>query len=481
MLNLDAYRTPVELIIPIDAWKKIRAETAEDELAEALCAATAGLPMPDAEITKFQAINAFQALKRTPLHELLDAGPLTLLRSPEARQPHYHTRLKPPGGAASNYLFHTTRLRTPKDKFPSAWEKWHDDHLRLLVCRRLLHLKHVKFINNATIRWALHMTGATPAQFKPGVAKAVYDLTGAQDVLDFSMGWGDRLAGFCASASTRHYTGIDPNPDLHPLYQQQIQMYGVGKKFDMIKAAAEDVALGEERFDLVFTSPPYFGVEKYAAGTGNESTQSWARYPTAEMWRDGFLLPVIKRAWAALKPKGVLAINIADIKQRGDAHPLCGWLSDAVKALPHARYQFTLGMRLQGANYSTDRRQQVSGEPIWFWTKGERELPMQVPGVLPSPIQPQQVDAIPFPLAEAPKKKNRGSPATSPKIVEQVLKDYDALIGGTTIGRKYGIDKRTVYNILIRNGRKLRTRSDRKGEATSVPLSIVAGLSRGVK
>ena len=33
-------------------------------------------------------------------------------------------------------------------------------------------------------------------QFKPIVAKTIYDMTDAKTVLDTSMGWGDRLTGF---------------------------------------------------------------------------------------------------------------------------------------------------------------------------------------------------------------------------------------------------------------------------------------------
>ena len=48
-------------------------------------------------------------------------------------------------------------------------------------------------------------------QFKPIVAKTIYNMTDAKTVLDTSMGWGDRLAGFFASNAT-HYIGCDPNP-----------------------------------------------------------------------------------------------------------------------------------------------------------------------------------------------------------------------------------------------------------------------------
>ena len=47
------------------------------------------------------------------------------------------------------------------------------------------------------------------AQFKPNVAKMFYDMNEAKTVLDFSMGWGDRLAGAFASETVEHYVGLD--------------------------------------------------------------------------------------------------------------------------------------------------------------------------------------------------------------------------------------------------------------------------------
>ena len=51
-------------------------------------------------------------------------------------------------------------------------------------------------------------------QFKPVVAKAIYDITEAKTVLDTSCGWGDRLAGFFASDAEEYY-GCDPNPNTY--------------------------------------------------------------------------------------------------------------------------------------------------------------------------------------------------------------------------------------------------------------------------
>ncbi len=61
-------------------------------------------------------------------------------------------------------------------------------------------------------------------QFKPVVAKAIYDITEAKTVLDTSCGWGDRLAGFFASNAEEYY-GCDPNPNTYRRYQEQISQY----------------------------------------------------------------------------------------------------------------------------------------------------------------------------------------------------------------------------------------------------------------
>lgn len=469
MIDLTPFRTDAGIVIDRATWAQLRATTPADALAIALCEASEGMPMPDAQISETRAWAAFNRLRAAPLEALLGPGQIELLRSPSTIQPNYHTRLKPPGNAASNYFFHRLRLKTPKAGIPSAWQKWHEPILRLRVFRRFLRLKHPNRIENSTVRLALHTTGATPSQFKPGVAKAVCELVQAVRVLDLSMGWGDRLAGFCASGCTRHYTGIDPNLDLHPLYHQQVYLYGTGKEFTFIPRPAEDVlAHPQEAFDLVFTSPPYFGTERYGAGTGHEASQSWSRYPSPDQWRECFLRPILQRAWVALRPGGILAINIADITQRGVYYPLCNWTRSIVESLPGSVFKFALGMRLQGGNYSENCRDAVSGEPIWMWSKGPRDLPMVLPGLrgpasslIPVPKK-HAATALPISALKEPipirkkawwtKPGYRGSPPTDQVIAGRIIADYQAGIGPTTISRTYRISKPTIYRILDRVG-----------------------------
>jgi hypothetical protein len=466
MIDLSHYRTPTGLLIDELSWKTLRSAVPDDALAEALCAASEGMPMPDSPLTAAQASGAFERLRAASLTDLLEPKRIKLLRCPPTVQPNYCTALKPPGNEAANYFFHRIRLRTPKANYPSPWEKWHDPALRLRVFRRFLHFKRETKLDGAATRRALHQTGATPAQFKPGVAKAVYELTGAKRVLDLSMGWGDRLAGFCASSSTGHYTGIDPNPELHPLYLEQMALYGTTKGVTLVNAPAETVpAFPAGSFDLAFTSPPYFGTERYGAGTTHEGAQSWHRYQAPHEWRDGFLRPTIEKAWQALTPGGVLALNIADIAHKGVCYPLCTWVQEIVSRLPAARFHFALGMRLQSANYSSESRSEHSGEPIWFWSKGERALPWHLPTMeerarsdrvaLAAERAAAKAAEASRPKAWWTRKGVRGSPPTPPDVVAQVITDYRSGLTPPRVATKNGISKPTTYRILHDAGVRL--------------------------
>ena len=56
-------------------------------------------------------------------------------------------------------------------------------------------------------------------------SKIIYDMFKSENILDFSMGWGDRLAGFYASEYGKHYVGLDPRGENHPIYKEQSEFY----------------------------------------------------------------------------------------------------------------------------------------------------------------------------------------------------------------------------------------------------------------
>ena len=72
----------------------------------------------------------------------------------------------------------------------------------------------------------------------------------------------------------------------------------------------EDFDYGEYQnyFDVVFTSPPYFSVERYS----HDDTQSWVRYKNIDVWNEHFLHKALGKIIPTVK-KGGIAVNIADV------------------------------------------------------------------------------------------------------------------------------------------------------------------------
>ena len=62
-----------------------------------------------------------------------------------------------------------------------------------------------RHLREGTYMSAFRLGTYIATQFKPVVAKTIYDMTKANTVLDPSCGWGDRLAGFFASNATEYY------------------------------------------------------------------------------------------------------------------------------------------------------------------------------------------------------------------------------------------------------------------------------------
>ena len=85
------------------------------------------------------------------------------------------------------------------------------------------------------------------------------------------------------------------------------------KDITLHKCGSEDFK-DKNKFDLCFTSPPYFNKEKYS----NEDTQSFIKFPTKEQWYDGFLKPTIKNCFNSMKDNGVFIFNIKNTKDLPD-------------------------------------------------------------------------------------------------------------------------------------------------------------------
>jgi hypothetical protein len=171
------------------------------------------------------------------------------------------------------------------------------------------------------------------ANFRPGFALLLLRTYAPENGiwLDTSAGFGGRLVAFAASQLSR-YIGIDPSSQSNIGNHAMARDLLIDDRVTLIQQPAEDVSVrelgGGESCDFAFTSPPYFGKERYT----DEPDQSFKRYPTGESWRDGFLLPTMQLQFAALKPGAVSVVNIADVTIKNETYPLVHWATSCAKA-----------------------------------------------------------------------------------------------------------------------------------------------------
>ncbi len=223
-----------------------------------------------------------------------------------------------------------------------------------------------KFDQKTFIR-AGRLSGQMVTQFRPSVAKAIYDLFGAKNVLDPSAGWGDRLVGFLAS-NAESYIGIDPNTKLHVPYGETHEFYEPTKSVKTICSPSEDVDYTNLKYDFVFTSPPYFNVELYC----KEGTQSIVRYPEFDLWKKRYLFASLKLIYEGLDEGGRIALNICDNPKLKITHDLIFFMNSL-----GAVYEGVIGyeINIRPGSVRKDHGSEKRGEPILVWSKGNAPEP----------------------------------------------------------------------------------------------------------
>jgi len=285
---------------------------------------------------------------------------------------HFYIEQVKTGNMASDFFHQYNRFLCDSQVAPSPFRSWHVPKLRNGVLNALFSLKYTE-INNNKLRNAIGLRKYIASQFKPSVACFLYDFFKAKHVLDFSSGWGDRLAGFYASKNTISYTGIDPNKRLVQSYKEQQKLYEsyTHKDIFLFNECAEsfDYSKVNKKFDFIFTSPPYFNIEKYT----QEENQSWKKYRKFDNWLENFLFETLRNAWEQLEEGGILAINISDVYSGHKINQICDPMNDFISSLEGSFYMGCLGMKMsKRPNNKTTQKDGVFVEPIWFFSKNKK-------------------------------------------------------------------------------------------------------------
>lgn len=367
--ELSSYITNGDLNLDRQSWEQLQSAYSRDDITASLkqLILQDNINLPLKKITEQEAKSSFLELVSYKCKEIKQGTLVT--RYPysfDSVGDGYFIDETNIGSLASDYFQQESRFLCDCINSPSPYRTWNSDKFLNSLLKSLWTLK-VKELNSHIFRTCLSLRKYIASQFKPAVAKSIYEKFNSVDVLDFSAGWGDRLCGFYACQNTRSYIGIDPNTRVFEKYSLQSNFYSTlteAKETSFINLPAEEVDLEENIVDTVFTSPPYFNIERYS----NEETQSYKRYRKLEDWLNNFLYKAIDLSVKCLKPKGYLIINISDVYSNHQINKICDPMNMYIKE-KGLKYCGLLGMRMAKRPNSFANKEGIFVEPIWIWQK----------------------------------------------------------------------------------------------------------------
>jgi hypothetical protein len=191
---------------------------------------------------------------------------------------------------------------------------WNDDDKLKEIIKKTWdwQLKHGngKFtLNRLRQNFKIYGGNQSVSNFRPTAAKYIYNTYGNNGVIwDMSCGWGGRLIGFLAS-DCKKYIGTEPSTKtFEGLLKLENELNIDNKIVELHKLGSEVFRPEKDTLDLCFTSPPYFDTEKYS----DEETQSYKKYPSTDLWINGFLKDTISNCFHGLKKDGYMLMNIAN-------------------------------------------------------------------------------------------------------------------------------------------------------------------------
>lgn len=165
------------------------------------------------------------------------------------------------------------------------------------------------------------------ANFCPKNARDIYfryhDINGETlNILDTSCGFGSRMSAVLLNG--HNYCGFDPNKKLFKQLQAEKQFLRENNIIEKTQrcglycqgSETHRVEL-DNLFDVSFTSPPYFNLEKYA----DDNSASTENYNNYSKWLEQFAKPTIDNTYNYLKIGGYAMINIKNLT-RGRKEPL---------------------------------------------------------------------------------------------------------------------------------------------------------------
>ena len=221
--NMEPY-----LEIDEKEWEYIKNTFDKEDVKESLAKVAMTYEIPYAEMSMKDAYRDYLKLKGMNHNDVLVDGEWFAREGTEYRygltyegKQQYFKRINT-GNKSSNYFQQVNRWSVDGTVSPGPKRTWESEKFMTSLMGSAYSLKLPK-INRNVLRTMIGLRKYICAQFKPNVAKVLYDKLSSKNILDFSAGWGDRLAGFYSSETSEYYLGIDPRKENHPIYVWMIK------------------------------------------------------------------------------------------------------------------------------------------------------------------------------------------------------------------------------------------------------------------
>ncbi len=277
----------------------------------------------------------------------------------------------------TDFFTEEIRLTTSKRKFmeDTPMEMWKKHFRDIIEAGRILQVEancSSSPVQPYFIRQAVFEMTKESSNFRPTLALSFYKYFKPKNILDISAGWGDRLIGALAYSvhefEFSSYVGFDPNINLQQAYRQIVDEFIPEdlsrEQFRVFPLPFEDstetLLSLRHKFDLVFSSIPYFDFEQYDVGHGaspGRKNQSTVRYKDQTLWVINFLIPTIRIAARFLEVGGNLALNM-----EGYYVTILFKHYDDVFSAANLKYQGIIG-------YGSDDPQDKKIHPTYVWSK----------------------------------------------------------------------------------------------------------------
>jgi hypothetical protein len=198
----------------------------------------------------------------------------------------------------TDYFSESVRVKCKFADNVSPYDYWTKNKDTLIQKQKQKHGK----VTIYNLREAMYFNTKLCNNFRISVALTILRTFKPDSWLDISAGWGDRLLS-AIFYKIKLYVSCDPNLDLHKYYDLMIDTFvpkNKTKNFMIHKNGFLQAPFEQTDFDLVFSSPPFFTLERYSNFSENSITQ----FNTEKDWCDYFFIPSLIRAYNLLKKGG---------------------------------------------------------------------------------------------------------------------------------------------------------------------------------